>query len=432
MAATKSWVGKSVAVAQVTTVTVGGTLSGETFTISVGGVVIATHTDADTVIATTVAALVAAWNTSTHPYATPITAVDASPDITLTADTAGVPFVITLNTPGGSATLGQASTTANSGPNDWSTAANWSDGVTPVSTDTVIFDAGSVDVLWGLDQNAVTLAELRIMHAYTGKIGLPEDEFTPTAVTIDTTAVEYRETYLKVSATAVRIGEHYGSGSPAGSSRIKLDVGAVVSTMTVSNSASNTADTFLEPIRWLGTHASNVIHMLKGELGIATTAAGEVATVLTLNVGHLGNVAGDATVHVGDGVTLSGFNQSGGTADVESAIVTVNQTAGTLTTIGIGGITSSATVGGTLIAQSSGTINSMLINGTGIADFSRDSRAKTVSSLFMHKGAKLNLDNGAGSALSITLSADIDLVQCAIQDVTIITGDNFTLGMSAI
>ena len=60
MAGTVVWEGRADAVAQVTTVTVGGTLSGETFTISVGGVAIATHTDADTVIATTVAALVAA------------------------------------------------------------------------------------------------------------------------------------------------------------------------------------------------------------------------------------------------------------------------------------------------------------------------------------------------------------------------------------
>ena len=99
--ATLYWEGKATAVAQVTTVTVGGTLSSETFTISVGGDAIASHTDADTVIASTVAALVSAWNSSTHPYATGITAADASPDITLTADTAGVPFVVTLNTPGG-------------------------------------------------------------------------------------------------------------------------------------------------------------------------------------------------------------------------------------------------------------------------------------------------------------------------------------------
>ena len=109
--ATHKWLGQTAAVAQVTTVTVGGTLSSETFTISVGGVAIASHTDADTVIATTVTALVAAWNASTHAYATGITAVAASPNITLTADTAGVPFAVTLNTPGGSATLGQAATT---------------------------------------------------------------------------------------------------------------------------------------------------------------------------------------------------------------------------------------------------------------------------------------------------------------------------------
>ncbi len=430
--ATKSWQGKSTAVAQVTTVTVGGTLSSETFTITVGGVDIASHTDADTVIATTVAALVSAWNTSTHPYAKPITAVDASPDITLTADTAGVPFVITLNTPGGAATLGQAATTANAGPNDWSTAANWSDGVVPGNSDTVVFEAGSVDVLWGLDQNAVTLAKLRIYHSYTGKIGLPEDIFTPTAASTDTTAVEYRETYLKISATIVRIGEHYGSGSPAGSPRIKLNVGEPQCTMTIQNSATNTADTFLEPIRWLGTHFSNIIHVNKGELGIATTTAGEVAIVATLNISHLGNVSGDSTVHVGDGVTLTAVNGSGGTGLIESEFATLSQTEGSVTTIGSGGITSSATVGGTLIVQSDGTIASLNITGSGTADFSRDTRSKTVSVCTMNDGANLNIDNGAGSALSITFSADIDLIDCGLDDVTILTGDNFTIGLSAI
>jgi len=422
--ATMYWQGQATAVAQVTTVTVGGTLSGETFTISVGGVAIATHTDATTTIANTVAGLVAAWNASTHPYATGITAADDSPDVVLTADTAGIPFVITLNTPGGSATLGQAATTANAGPNVWA-AANFWNGTAyalPANSDTVVIENNDVDVLWGLAQSAVTLTELRIMHSYTGKIGLPDDELTTSATATVTTKPEYRDTSLAISATTLRIGEHYGSGSPAGSGRIKIDTGSNQTTLIVSNSSASSTDGNLEPIRWKGTHASNAVQLLKGRLGIATSYAGEAATVSELNVAHRGNVAGDADVNVGAGVTLTTVNQSGGDAVVQCAFTTLEQTAGESTTIGAGAVTT-ANVGGTLYARSTGTITTLRV--TGKADFSRDPRDRTVTNCELHKGGSLMLDNG--NPISVTLTNGIDLIRCGLEDVTIKAGSHYTV-----
>ncbi len=427
--ATKYWQGQSIGVQQVTTVTVGGTLAGETFTISVGGIVIATHTDTDTVIATTVAALVSQWNGSTNIYATGVLAVDASPDITLTAGTGGIPFEITLNTPGGSATLGQAATTANAGPNVYDLATNWSDGLVPGAGDTIVFENSAVSVLWGLSNAGATLTECRIMQSYTGLIGLHHAKFQTSATTNSTILPEYRDDYLAIDCTLIRIGEHWGQGNPSGSQRIKIDSGTVQSTINVSNSASNSADGTLEPIRWKGTHIAGLLNIFKGRVGIATTSAGEAAIVAELNVSHLGNVANDAKVSVGPNVTLAAVNQSGGVMTIQTAGATLTQLAGTTRTTGTGAWTT-VIVGGVFIGQSAGTITTLTIAADGKADFSQDARPKTITNIDIHKGGNLNIANG--NPQSITMTNGVDLIRASDSDVTLDFGNHISIAVSAI
>ena len=64
-----------------------------------------------------------------------------------------------------------ADPTANAGPNDWNTTANWSTGSKPATNDFVSFSSGSFDVLYGLDQNGVNLQQLSFGTLYRGRIG---------------------------------------------------------------------------------------------------------------------------------------------------------------------------------------------------------------------------------------------------------------------
>ncbi len=141
MPSTRVWKGDAAAVAQVTTLTVGGTIeAGDLFKVTIGDKTL-TVAAANTTAADVADQIVAAWNAltaTTHPEFAEITAAEGSGGtLTLTADTAGKPFTVTPTTTeanGGAAddqTFTQAATTASSGPNHWDTAANWSGGAVP-------------------------------------------------------------------------------------------------------------------------------------------------------------------------------------------------------------------------------------------------------------------------------------------------------------
>lgn len=175
---TRTWIGGALAGAQVTTLTVGGTIASQTFEVSVAGGVIASYTAGGGDGADEVAqGLVAAWNASTNPLATGVTATDTTATtagtLTLTADTAGVPFAVTLNAPGGSATFAQTATAASYGPNDWNTVANWEEQAIPVANDDVVIQ-GSNSILYGLDQSTPELDSFTV-RSFTGNIGSPGD-----------------------------------------------------------------------------------------------------------------------------------------------------------------------------------------------------------------------------------------------------------------
>jgi hypothetical protein len=422
------WIGKADAVAQQTTATPGGTIAAETFTLTVGGASVAyTATGGDT--ATQVAeGLRDAWNNAPHPYFTAVTATADAGVVTLTADEAGVPFVITGDA-SGAATLGVSNSVGNSGPHDWSTAANWSGGNVPANSDIVIIENSNVPVLWGLDQSSVTLTELRLGQSYTGRIGLPDDAFTTDVDAIDASKPEYRDAYLRIGATTVRIGEHHGPGNPAGASRIKLDTGAAQTELNIANSAVNPADVNLEPICWIGSHASNVVNVTRGRVGIATNLPGETATVSELNIGQRGNVAHDADVHVGDGAAITTIHQAGGELMLAADATTIAQSAGTIITIA-GAAVTTLDVAGNAYLNSDGTITTLRVAGSGSADFSHDPRPRTVTNCQVHKGATLNIDNG--NALSVTFTHGIEFARCEPRDTTLVLGPHVKVGLSAI
>lgn len=177
--ATQQWTGDATAVAQVATNTVANTWAASdtlttTLTLEDGvttQAVVSTATGS--IIETDVRDVhLADLQASTLSEFVKITWAASSTDaITGTAKTAGVPFYLAATeSTAGSGTFTEVETTANSGSNDWNTAANWTTAV-PGDGDTVYLNTGSSSVLYGLNQSTISLAKMVITKNFTGQVG---------------------------------------------------------------------------------------------------------------------------------------------------------------------------------------------------------------------------------------------------------------------
>lgn len=440
--ATNRWLGTATAVAQVDTLTPGGTIeAGDIFNVILTGEDASTYTLAVVATGTTVNQtcidIVTAFNASTNALLTPITAgyvgtVGSYTAVTLTADTAGVPFycsVTTTETGGGAAddqTFARAASTANSGPYDYNTSANWSLAAVPVATNDVVFENGSVNCLYGLDQSSVDLESFSVAKSYTGYIG---QAIYP----------------LKVRTDEAYIGYHYGAGSPTGSGRINLDFGSAEAvTVNVYASSSSPAETYLETVRIKSAHASSVLNVFSGIVGVATNYDGETATFATINVQYDANLGSTCKVNVGEGTTLTTFNSTGGTHTIQCAATTINVDGGTVTKSGAGAITTINNNSGTVNLGGSGTVGTLSIGDTascypyssgtittaniiGTADFRKSNVARTITNCNVYSGAKIYCDLAV-----LIVTNGLDFVQCDVSDCTLELGRHYTLTRTAI
>ena len=374
------WRGGAPAVAHLQTITVSGTwATGDTATITINGHDITFTVAATETIAAVVAGLVAAWNASTIPEVAEVTAADASPDITLTADTAGKPFTVTTSeVTAGDGELGDpVETTANEGPYCWDTPENWDTGAMPVAADDMVFENSSISCIYNLSQAGATLTSLTIMQSYTGTIGLPYYNASGYR--------EYRPQYLAIDATTVRVGKS-GTGSGTGSGRIKIDSGTVQTTVHVTNTGT-ALDQNVGAFVWKGTHASNVIYLNKGDVSIAPYA-GETATIATLNIGYIDRIDSDVSLSTGGGLTLTTVNCDGGVTTLEDDITTLTQRGGELTIRGAATVTTFNAYGGVCYCESTGTITTL--NGkAGAINCSRDMQTRTITDMNLYSGFTL-------------------------------------------
>jgi hypothetical protein len=380
--ATKRWRGDAPAVAQVDTLTVGGTIeAGDKFKMTINGKTLSVAASS-TSASTTATEIADAWNASTIPEFAEITAAANGAAVTLTADEPGKPFsvtVVTTEADDGTAddqTFIRTSITANGGPHVVSAGANWEGGTAPVDGDDIVFDTGESDVLYDLDQNGVTPASITVAEGYKGKIGLPEIN------TDDATAAyyEYREKYLRYGnsgdAQTIALTIRGGAG------RIKINTGTAQAIWNVTDTSQRLEDG-VPAVLLKGTHAGNALHVSKGDVGLALFA-GESATLLTLNVGYKTNPAGDAQVKLGAGVSLAdaAIVQTGGTLEINSATsgaATITQYDGTLT-LNAGAQTGLSVRGGDCIYNSTGALGgNTVVSGSGHLDFSQDLRTKSVT-----------------------------------------------------
>lgn len=384
--ATKIWRGDAPAVAQVDLLTVAGTIeTDDVFNMTINGKtlsVVGGSTDAATVADN----IVAAWNllsSTVYPEFAEITAAATSGGaLTLTADTPGKPFTVTVETTeagGGAAddqTFGKTSTTANSGPNCADVAANW-DGGLPTDGDDVVIDESSSSILYGLDLSTITPASITIGQGFTGRIGLP-------VVNVDNANgnyYEYRDAYLIFcdSGDATNTAVYINTASRL----IKLSTNDGQATIVVSETGQPLVNGD-RSLYWKGSHTSNSLTVSKGNVGVAALP-GETAALAALNVGYQQSVQGDADVLCGSGVsfgTSAAIKQSGGNLELNSATTssaTTTLTNGTLT-IQSGGQVGLSVAGGKCVYNSTGTLGgNPVVSGEGHLDFSQDLRAKTVT-----------------------------------------------------
>jgi len=213
------------------------------------------------------------------------TTVQGGESATVTVNTTQIPIESTT-------------TTANSGPNLWDVAANWNTNTVPVNSDNVFIVDGD-NILYGLDQSAVTLGRLEIGNKEV-EIGLPRRN-------VDT--IEYRETFLKIGAATIVTGLGAGNGSD----RIQIDFGGTDPAITVH--ASGRGDD--EPaVQFTSTNATNTasLEILGGEVGVAVYPDQEA---------HFASItqrSGDLTI--GSDVTLLGLERTGGSISIDEATIT--------------------------------------------------------------------------------------------------------------
>jgi len=333
--AIKHWVGRGVAVAQVSTVQITGFDASTTYKLTVGGQVVSAVGNTD--VNTTASDLADAWNNSTHAYFTGVTASSATDTVTLTADTAGVPFVATSSVTGGTGTIGSVTeSTANAGPNDWNTVENWLDGSVPSAGDTLVFKDNDVNLCWNLDQGTDEYPLIVIEQTYTGKIGLRRDRFATSADgdTLVITAPEYRETYLKVECFRWEIGNFHGDGNPIGSGRIKISAkghSGGTPEIVIYNTSNTPSETNMEAVRieTAATDFNFIIHRAPGGVGLGTDSPGDtyqfaivrifgdsqtrvICGLNPLSVGTWEQYAGRGLLRAPDNVTLTTIECFGG------------------------------------------------------------------------------------------------------------------------
>lgn len=249
-----------------------------------------------------------------------------------------------------SAQVGFASSesTADSGPYHFDVAGNWSQGTVPANGEHVIYTNSDVPCKYNTSQAAINPAYLIIDSTYTGSIGLPVwnaagyHEFRNTELVLGTNG-------SGPATMVVQVGEGDGEGAPL----LRLNTGTKQTTLQVMKTGSS-SETGLPALTWRGTHASNVVEVIRGQLGIGIHP-GQAATVATLRMSFVDSVDSDADVTVGGSVTLGSVLKTGGVLNVACAITgTLENWEGDATVTGTGDVAAVKIYGGTVVSNTSG------------------------------------------------------------------------------
>jgi len=378
--ATRIFVGDATAVAQVNTVTVDSFDVNTTYTFTINGKTVSVAGITD--VAATAAALEVAFNASTIPEFAEITALDDDVDtITLTADTAGKPFTVTLTVAGGTgAVTDNGVQTANDGPEVWS-VANFKDETgdrsvaIPGAGDVVILEDHSGDILYSLDQSgAGTWTSLLIRAGFTGKIGLRQQDTSGVAYD------EYRPRYLAADFGLVDIGEGAGDGS----SKIRLEGVGTVSSFIVHRTSSSEDSFAAIEVDGAG-QTFTIVSILAGSVDFARDDATTGATIGTLVADTTANV------RVDENCSVTTVSVQGGTIQTDVALTTLTIEQGIVTHTG-GNIGTANVKGGSLLFanEASVTVTAVAMGTGGVLDTLDASAAITLTNIALAPGEQIN------------------------------------------
>lgn len=360
------------------------------------------------------AGLVAAWQASTEPEHVEITATDMTTYVKLTA-ALGVPFTVTSSTTdgggSGTQTLTMSTPTAATGPYHWDDADNWTPNGVPANTDDVILQTSEAEIRYGFAQSAVTLATLRQYNSFRGTLGLPD--WNPLGY------YEYRATELAIGATEIEIG----LGDGEGSGRIKINTGAVQTTINVRRTGA-ALEGGLASFLWRGTNASNAVNVNDGSVGIGALS-GQSATVATLRVGT-GSGSGLADVFCGTGVTLTTVVVANGNLLTNSNVTTATILGGQWTHQD-GTVTTIEADSGVVRYRSDGTVTTCRVGSDAEFDAREDVRPFTITNLELHSGCTFRDPQGR-----VTATNGFDLYRCSPADITWEAPPHRTYTLSAV
>ena len=275
---------------------------------------------------------------------------------------------------------------------DASVSTNYSPAQVPITGDSLWFRDNAVDVDAGLAAlTAVKLVDMHVEQSYTGKLG--------------TTSA-----YFQIGFNNLYIGEHYGSGTPSGSGRIKIHLSDITSgacKIIVVNSASTGYDSNLPPVRIKSSYAAMLMYINKGKVGLGLESPGEACTLDELYMAYVDNRDSDAQVTIESGVTMDKLIKTGGEATVLCDLDDLTNHAGEAITAGAAVILAMNIEGGLVISNASGTVTAANVNG-GTLDLTKSMVARTVNTINRGQGGKVKFDPNYVSVTNFNSSGPME------------------------
>jgi len=224
-----------------------------------------------------------------------------------------------------SVTATEVEITSPTGPNWWTNAANWSLGNVPASTDTAVFESGSVPCLYGI-ANVPAIAGLDVYRGYSGgMIGLPE--------TREDGSTETLPQELSLSDLGTKIAIRIGLGDDGdGPTVVRINTQAQEADVSVVYSSTAGTQT-LYTIGLAGDLASVQVNsasvLFSGRTGLVTTI-----DELRFSPGTDSN----AVLEWGESATVAYVESNGGTLRCGSVPVAMFVSGGAVSIRGVGNI----------------------------------------------------------------------------------------------
>lgn len=406
-------------IAQKTTLTVGGSPGiGDVLNVTINRKTVSYTAVSGDTTSTVASALWTALLSNTNPEFQEVTWSVSGAVVTGASSTAEIPFTLTTSVTlgAGSSTLTAATVSGSDqhGPSHLDDATNYSTGVLPVNSDTLVFpDQNPAPACkYGLTAlSGVSLTELQVLG---GTIGLPDKnvggytEYRTKDLTLGGCAT------LTIRGTNITLARVNLTG---GTCNAKIDTGGGFAFAGTSDPS----------IRLVGAGTFTTIAAIGGDIGLAYFI-GDVVTVTTLTVGVIplqGSVASsDPTgrVRIGSGATVTNAILYGG--QVETLAGGTNLTiAGGVWRQLTGNLGTVTSTGGTIDFRSTGSIgNATLIGTDAVLDLSGGTGAVTIGTLSVKGGARIIDPHKRISSLSYTTDRD----SLAASEI----GESFTLTRS--